>query len=1071
MKFGLDFYRYMIPQWDRSYADYNRLKWLIKTADTQDSVQDSAFSLNNIGLRVASVAEQSPVFNEEYTMCELFHLGGQPYAIPNAHRVLHSELRLLLAAYTEYRRQMKALQWFDTAHVEAVERLAAKVHRRVEAGSLASDPVQSQGEDGGQKELREYMFAHLQRVEGLMTDITKVLALPEPAVKESIIIQSIFTESHCRHHSINQKDLEQALLNGDVDSLAGILVPRISNTDSVGPSVRNLICRLLQYSVILELPEPVSRLLSSWAVPALTDASHLDQNILSFVITAIGLRSMLVRGTKEARRKLCQYIQGSPCAILHKKDYRGYLPLHYAARYGLVELCRNIIALMERTGDKPVAVEVVLSPGQDGMTPLHLAVIEFHEETAQHLLKVIADSSSVDNISDNQRIMGEILLIAMRNENDAIVHSLMDHISSKGLHLIRTARDETVLHIAAQLGRDDYAVLILSRLNNEDRSLCLDIRDKSRGWIPLFYAAANGYHDVARSLLAYAAPDQLQMTDHLGWTAKEHAAFRGHLAVAELFPALDGLDMICGPANPFPSGPIFPTLHCGKDKTFIIASLGSSQRNKQVPAIDLDCFSSADNHMHRYWEEQYYTLEVSAPGSTSERRRIRLPILGDMINDPLIFALSTPTDPRLMFKIIKSGINQPETEVLVGSGTALLNANNHQLGTNRQSLIREQTIPVLEKENMAMIGTVTFTFLVAKPFPYLQTPLPINLVRQPSESPLLIGHRGLGMNLPSHQHLQLGENTIESFLAAFKLGAPFVEFDVQITRDLHAVIYHDFSLSESGTDVPVHDLTLEQYLYASNVQSPHGNPLSTLGQVSAGKGNGRQRSRSLGRQFEDGAIQIQDRMKLTADVKLKGYKPNTRGDNIIQDSFATLKEILVRLPGEIGLDIEIKYPRLHEANDAGVAPVAIDLNTFVDVALETMHKYATPNRKIMLSSFTPEICILLSLKQKTYPVLFITNAGKVPMADMEVRAASMQVAVQFAKRWDLAGVVFSCEVLLLCPRLVGFVKGKGLVCASYGTLNNQPGNVEIQVRAGVDIFIADRVGLVATTLSEMAELN
>ncbi|KAK3312289.1 hypothetical protein B0H66DRAFT_570380 [Apodospora peruviana] len=110
----------------------------------------------------------------------------------------------------------------------------------------------------------------------------------------------------------------------------------------------------------------------------------------------------------------------------------------------------------------------------------------------------------------------------------------------------------------------------------------------------------------------------------------------------------------------------------------------------------------------------------------------------------------------------------------------------------------------------------------------------------------------------------------------------------------------------------------------------------------------------------------------------------------------------------------------------------------------------------MLSSFTPEICILLSLKQKTYPVLLIIDAGKVPMADTEVRAASMQVAVEFAKRWNLAGVVFSCEVLLLCPRLVGFVKCKGLVCASYGTLNNEPGNVEgmfSSVVLGFEMFL------------------
>lgn len=97
----------------------------------------------------------------------------------------------------------------------------------------------------------------------------------------------------------------------------------------------------------------------------------------------------------------------------------------------------------------------------------------------------------------------------------------------------------------------------------------------------------------------------------------------------------------------------------------------------------------------------------------------------------------------------------------------------------------------------------------------------------------------------------------------------------------------------------------------------------------------------------------------------------------------------------------------------------------------------------MLSSFTPEICILLSLKQRAYPVLFITNAGKVPMTDMEVRAASMQVAVRFAQRWGLSGVVFACESLLLCPRLVGFVKRRGLVCASYGTLNNVPENVKV----------------------------
>lgn len=98
--------------------------------------------------------------------------------------------------------------------------------------------------------------------------------------------------------------------------------------------------------------------------------------------------------------------------------------------------------------------------------------------------------------------------------------------------------------------------------------------------------------------------------------------------------------------------------------------------------------------------------------------------------------------------------------------------------------------------------------------------------------------------------------------------------------------------------------------------------------------------------------------------------------------------------------------------------------------------------------------------------MFITNAGKVPMADKELRAASLQVGVQFARLWNLAGVVFACEALLYCPRLVQFVKNAGLVCASYGLLNNEPVLARKQAYAGVDIIMVDRVKLVAEELAK-----
>lgn len=141
---------------------------------------------------------------------------------------------------------------------------------------------------------------------------------------------------------------------------------------------------------------------------------------------------------------------------------------------------------------------------------------------------------------------------------------------------------------------------------------------------------------------------------------------------------------------------------------------------------------------------------------------------------------------------------------------------------------------------------------------------------------------------------------------------------------------------------------------------------------------------------------------------------------------------------------EQEYPRLHEATEAGVAPIALNINAFIDVALRKVQKLAG-TRGIVLSSFTPEVCILLSVKQTAYPVMFITNAGKSPVQDKELRASSLQAAVHFARMWDLAGVVFACETLLRCPRLVQFVKNMGLICASYGLLNNNPANARVSL--------------------------
>lgn len=188
----------------------------------------------------------------------------------------------------------------------------------------------------------------------------------------------------------------------------------------------------------------------------------------------------------------------------------------------------------------------------------------------------------------------------------------------------------------------------------------------------------------------------------------------------------------------------------------------------------------------------------------------------------------------------------------------------------------------------------------------------------------------------------------------------------------------------------------------------------------------------------------------------KGFKPNTRGD-FIQDSFSTLDELLEKLPASIGFNVEVKYPRLHEAAEAGVAPIAIEINIFVDKILERIFRSEkNSSRDIILSSFTPEVCTLLATKQRRYPVMFITNAGKPPMTDKEMRASSLQAAVRFAKRWNLTGIVFASEALIMCPRLIAYVQRSGLSCGSYGLLNNIPENAKVS--ADIDRRICLRFG-------------
>jgi glycerophosphodiester phosphodiesterase len=272
-----------------------------------------------------------------------------------------------------------------------------------------------------------------------------------------------------------------------------------------------------------------------------------------------------------------------------------------------------------------------------------------------------------------------------------------------------------------------------------------------------------------------------------------------------------------------------------------------------------------------------------------------------------------------------------------------------------------------------------------------------------------------------------------------------VEFDVQLTKDLVPVIYHDFLVSETGIDAPVHTLTLEQFLHvnerntprASRAPSPDRIKDAVLEKVRRADGLYRPRSMSMGFAFPDS--DMEEKMKHTRDFKAKGYKANSQG-KFIQAPFTTLEEMFRKVPLNVGFNIEMKYPMLFESEDHEMDTYAVELNSFCDTVLTKVYDLGG-KRNIIFSSFNPDICLLLSFKQPSIPILFLTDAGTCPVGD--IRASSLQEAIRFASRWNLLGVVSAAEPLCNSPRLVKVVKENGLVCVSYGTLNNDPVKVQV----------------------------
>lgn len=811
-----------------------------------------------------------------------------------------------------------------------------------------------------------------------------------------------------------------------------------------------------------------------------TAANSIEDGRLQFITPATSppggpapskLKESNLLGIDDEHVKLLAYVLGRlephQRPALLSKDTFGRLPLHYAAQFGFVVICELVMKHMQQWGQFNIEHGIDAPEWQDneGLAPLHLSVIGGHPLTTQALL----NGENWKGQNDKKAAMRQdiskssaVLALATKSDFRLIVKLLVD----AGVDINwQDDTGETALHVAAKSGQEDCAKILLE--GTEDQKADFELTENAYSWTPLHFACVGGHLSVVELLISAGA--QLNRPDASGWTAREHAAFRGHLVIAERLAEVEKENQSTGSSvdenmlvTPKPSPPGASSIealhshitHNGPvratepvktfghryltNESMILVSLGSMDMRKNTPAVKLDRIPIAKAHSTQL--DTALSVVVSASGAQGGPTTIDLPVQDNISTEPISFTSVDASQVKLYFDIVPTYAGSQERKV--GRGVAILSSIKQAIGLKRMNLQGDVSIPIMGTD-LDVIGCVNFNFLIINPFshPNMGVTAKQTYWKEVS-STMVIGHRGLGKNIASNKSLQLGENTLQSFIAAANLGANYVEFDVQLTKDLVPVIYHDFLVSETGIDAPVHTLTLEQFLHVNNATNRSSRPPSPPTEnpkLRIVRGMDRQRSLSMGHNLPE--FDMAERMKHTRDFKEKGYKANSRG-NFIQAPFTTLQEMLVTLPEHVSFNIEMKYPMLFETEEHEMDAYAVELNSFVDTVLTKVYDLGK-KRKVIFSSFNPDICLLLSFKQPNIPILFLTDAGTSPVGD--VRASSLQEAIRFASRWNLLGVVSAAGPLCNSPRLVKVVKDNGLVCVSYGVLNNDPEKVQVSI--------------------------
>ena len=484
------------------------------------------------------------------------------------------------------------------------------------------------------------------------------------------------------------------------------------------------------------------------------------------------------------------------------KDLSGRTPLHFGAYYGLKDVCNIIIEHLQSWNIFNIdqGIDGRNWQDDDGWAPLHLSVINGHTSTTKALL-----DAEKTNLSPRNKIRRQtdksshVLALAVKENFVEIVRLLVN----AGVDInYQDEQGETALHVAARFGHVDCARILLNGTSSQTADT--EIPEKTYGWTPLFIASVDGNPGIVELLIESKA--ELERFDLSGWTAKEHAALRGHMDIArrlsevtavyaEPSGATNGLQqsqiapsstsLLDRRSNGFGTNggstkATEPVKSFGHryltDESIVLVSLGTMDMRKALPAVSLERIARANAHTTQL--DTALSIVVSASAAKGEPEIIDLPVQDSIATEPIVFYAKDASKVKLMFDLVPTYAGSKDQ--ILGRAVAMLSSVKPSIGSKRITLQGDSTIPIIAAQTLDIIGTLTFNFLVITPFHHPGIKLTSEQTYWKETSTMVIGHRGLGKNVAGRKSLQLGENTIQSFIAAANLGASYGELGSMI---------------------------------------------------------------------------------------------------------------------------------------------------------------------------------------------------------------------------------------------------------------------------------------------------